>query len=37
MDVVSFAVGVWFGVCVTVTVFVVMGILSTDDDDDSVR
>lgn len=35
MDVISFAAGVWFGVCVTVTLLVVMGILSTGDDDDS--
>lgn len=35
MNVVSFAVGVWFGVCVTVTLLVIFGILSNDDDNDA--
>jgi len=34
MHVASFACGVWFGVCTTMTVLMLLDIISGEDDDD---
>lgn len=35
MHVASFVCGVWFGVCTTVTLLVVLDVISKDDDDNA--
>ena len=36
MHVASFACGVWFGVCITVTLLLVLDLISGEDDDNVV-